>query len=108
MHPLEKWVNGLRRFQVANNISREIQKIVYSERFEWVLLKLAKKNRHLFSEIQTQITKILREPTVGKPLRHVLKNRRRLHVGSFVLVYEFHNGELRFIDFDHHDKIYKK
>ena len=92
---------------MADEISGEIRRIVYSERFERVLLKLAKKDRPLFSETQTQITKILRDPTVGKPLRHALKNRRRLHVGSFVLVYEFHSGELRFIDFDHHDKIYK-
>ena len=92
---------------MADDISGEIKKIVYSERLERALLKLAKKNRHLFSEVQIQIMKILHEPTIGKPLRHALKNRRRLHVGSFVLVYEFHNNELRFLDFDHHDKIYK-
>ena len=92
---------------MADEISKEIRKIVYSEKFERVLLKSAQKNRQLFIEIRAQIAKILREPTIGKPLRYTLKNRRRLHVGSFVLVYEFHSGELRFIDFDHHDKIYK-
>ena len=93
---------------MADEISKEIRKIVYSEKFERVLLKFAKKDHKLFTEISAQINKILREPTLGKPLRHVLKNRRRLHVGSFVFVYEFHNNELRFIDFNHHDKIYKK
>ncbi len=52
--------------------------------------------------------KAARIPNIGKPLRYALKHYRRLHMGSFVLVYEFFKGELQFIDFDHHDKIYKK
>lgn len=85
-----------------------IKKIVYSDRMERALRHCKKKDRVLFAEIQKQIEKILREPQIGKPLRYTLKNRRRVHVGSFVLVYEFHKNELRFLDFDHHDKIYKK
>lgn len=83
-----------------------IVKIIYSREFEWVLAR-RKKDRNLFERITRQIDKILREPSIGKPLRYSLKSRRRMHVGSFVLVYEFHNGELRFLDFDHHDKIYE-
>ncbi len=82
--------------------------IVYSERFGRILGRYKQKDRSLFQEIEKRIEKIINDPTVGKPLRYTLKNRRRVHVGSFVLVYEFHNGELRFIDFDHHDKIYGK
>jgi len=85
-----------------------IGKIVYSDRMGRALRRCKKKDRALFAGIQKQIEKILREPQIGKPLRYTLKNRRRVHVGSFVLVYEFHNNEMRFIDFDHHDKIYHK
>lgn len=85
-----------------------IARIVYSDRIVRILARHKKKDRRLFQEIENQIEKVIREPTIGKPLRYTLKNRRRVHVGSFVLVYEFNNGELRFIDFDHHDKIYKK
>lgn len=92
----------------AADISSEMLKIVYSERMERALRRWKKKDRRLFDEIRQQIEKILRDPTAGKQLRYTLKNRRRVHVGSFVSVYEFHNGELRFIDFNHHDKIYKK
>jgi len=84
------------------------KRVVYSDRMERILRRCKRKDRELFTEIQKQIEKIIREPQIGKPLRYTLKNRRRMHTGSFVLVYEFHEGELRFLDFDHHDKIYKK
>jgi len=89
-------------------ISREVGKITFSPEFERALIEWNKKDRKIYSEIQGRITKILNEPNIGKPLRYSLKNRRRVHIDSFVLVYEFKEGELRFVDFNHHDKIYKK
>lgn len=85
-----------------------ISKILYSLEFQRAVRKLKKRDRNVFARVENQIAKIIRDPSLGKPLRYTLKNRRRIHVGSFVLVYELHNGELRFIDFDHHDRIYKK
>lgn len=93
---------------LGDEISKDILKVVYSLEFERALARWKKKDKNLFTQIENHIFKVLREPNMGKPLRYSLKSRRRAHVGSFVLVYEFHNGELRFIDFDHHDKIYKK
>jgi mRNA-degrading endonuclease RelE of RelBE toxin-antitoxin system len=86
---------------------RDIKKIVYALDFEQALLRY-RDDKNFLRRIESQVGKILREPAIGKPLRYTLKNRRRVHVGSFVLVYEFSNGELRFLDFDHHDKVYKK
>ena len=91
-----------------DEISKDILKVVYSLEFERALTYWKKKDKNLFERIQDRILRILREPNVGKPLRYTLKNRRRIHVGSFVVIYEFHTGELRFVDIDHHDKIYKK
>jgi len=45
---------------------------------------------------------------LGKPLRNTLRNYRRVHVDPFVLLYEIRMLEVRLMDFDHHDKIYKK
>jgi len=87
--------------------SPNVSHIVYSPNFERVVRKCKKKDHNLFEQLSNQMEKIIREPILGKPLRYTLKNRRRLHVGSFVLVYEFYNGELRFIDFAHHDRVYK-
>lgn len=93
---------------MAEEISKDISRIVYSAEIERSLICWKKKDAALFEQINAVIAKILREPLVGKPLRYAMKNRRRVHVGSFVLVYEFHTGEVRFLDFDHHDRIYKK
>ena len=87
---------------------REILKIIYSPEVEDALQRCKRKDPALFARAENQIFKILREPNIGKPLRYSLRNRRRIHAGSFVLVYELCEGELRFIDFDHHDRIYKK
>lgn len=66
------------------------------------------KKPSLFNDLQKQILKIVKEPSLGKPLRNVLKNRRRVQIGSFVLIYEIYGNEVHLLDFDHHDRIYKK
>lgn len=76
--------------------------------FERISKTLKKKKPSLLALLEKQITKVLREPLLGKPLRNVLKNYRRIHLGSFVLVYKIEGNEIHLIDFDHHDKIYKK
>lgn len=81
--------------------------LVIPPEFERVLKSL-KKKPDLFSKLQNQIIKILREPQLGKPLRNVLRNYRRIHIGSYVLIYEIHSEEVRLMDFDHHDRVYKK
>jgi mRNA-degrading endonuclease RelE of RelBE toxin-antitoxin system len=86
----------------------KVKKIIFSPHLERVLKKCKKKDHPLFSQLSYEMEKIINDPTVGKPLRYALKNRRRVHIGSFVLVYEFYDGELRFLDFDHHDRVYKK
>lgn len=66
------------------------------------------KKPSLFKDLQKQVLKIVKEPNLGKPLRNVLRNRRRVQIGSFVLIYEIYGNEIRLLDFDHHDRIYKK
>lgn len=76
---------------------------------ERILKSLKKKNPDIFRDTESGIIKILRNPELGKPMRNVLRNRRRIHIaGSFVLLYEILGAEIRLLDFDHHDKIYKK
>jgi len=82
--------------------------LVVPENFEQILKKLKKKDRVMFQKLLGQVKKILNRPTAGKPLRNVLRNYRRVHIDPFVLVYEIHGSEVRLLDFDHHDKIYKK
>ena len=86
----------------------KIVTVAYADQFKKALNAWKKKDRSFFLRLIEYIDKIIQNPFLGKPLRYSYKNNRRVHISSFVLVYEFHDGELRFIDFDHHDKIYKK
>ena len=82
--------------------------LIIPDEFESILIKLKKNKPDILRQLQKQITKILSEPILGKPLRNALRNYRRMHAGSYVLIYEISLQEVRLLDFDHHDKIYKK
>lgn len=83
-------------------------KISFSLNFEKILVKISKKDKGSLKEIEKQTLKIINNPLIGKPLRNVLKNYRRIHIDSFVLLYKITEDEIIFIDYDHHDRIYKK
>jgi YafQ family addiction module toxin component len=73
--------------------------------------RLKVKNRVLFEAIFKKIDEILQNPTRYKPLRHDMKGFQRVHVmKSFVLIFKVDddNKIVKFEDFDHHDKIYKR
>ncbi|OGG53386.1 hypothetical protein A3H16_01515 [Candidatus Kaiserbacteria bacterium RIFCSPLOWO2_12_FULL_53_8] len=83
--------------------------LVVADQYKRVLKKLCRKNPALVLEIERAVGKILYYPEFGKPLRHSLRNYRRVHIeGSFVLLYETQGTVVRLIDFDHHNQIYKK
>lgn len=82
--------------------------IIFSDNFQKILFKISKKDKQSLKLIEKEVLKISLNPLIGKPLRNVLKNYRRIHIDPFVLVYEIKNNEIRFLDYDHHDKIYKK
>ncbi|HEY4510522.1 MAG TPA: type II toxin-antitoxin system RelE/ParE family toxin [Candidatus Paceibacterota bacterium] len=83
-------------------------RLILSIPFGRILKSLKKKKPRLLRDLESQIGKIFKEPALGKPLRNVLRNYRRVHVGSHVLIYEVYRQEIRLLDFDHHDRIYKK
>ncbi|MCG7847757.1 MAG: type II toxin-antitoxin system RelE/ParE family toxin [ANME-2 cluster archaeon] len=52
---------------------------------------------------------VAENPSLGKPLRNVLKGKRRVHVGQFVLIYEIQNNNctIVFLEIAHHDEAYR-
>lgn len=87
----------------------EMYILVFTDNFQRVMRNLQKKNPTLVQSLVTRFPKLTRNPELGKPLRNSLRNFRRMHVeGSFVLLYEIRMSEVHLMDFDHHDKIYKK
>ncbi|VVB90058.1 ParE toxin of type II toxin-antitoxin system, parDE [uncultured archaeon] len=76
---------------------------------ETKLDKLKKKDNSLYLRVINKIIEISKNPELGKPLRNVLKGKKRVHVGSFVLFYSIDdkNEIVTFIEFEHHDKAYR-
>ena len=73
------------------------------------LVKIAKKNKVLFAQIDKKIQLVLANPYHFKPLHGDKKNSRRVHVASsFVLTYDICENRkyIQFLNFDHHDYIY--
>ena len=80
--------------------------IEFSAEFEKSMKKLKKKDKTAFEQIQKKLAEIVENPEHYKPLKNILAGFRRLHFGSFVLIYTIENNIVRIISLDHHDKAY--
>jgi YafQ family addiction module toxin component len=80
--------------------------VKFSAQFERSPKKLKKKNAPLFSQIRKKLIEIAKNPSRYKPLKHDLAGYRRVHFGSFVLVYTVRGNTLKVISIDHHDRAY--
>lgn len=80
--------------------------IEFSDEFEGSMKKLKKKDKLLFDRIQKKVIEIVENPEHFKPLRNVLAGYRRIHFGSFVLIYKIEDNVVRIISLDHHDHAY--
>ena len=83
--------------------SLEIEEEVYK-----AFKKLGKKDKKQLEAVKKKIEQILADPLQFKPLRHPLEGLRRVHVGSFVLIYEVcENAKtVRILKYKHHDEAY--
>ena len=80
--------------------------IEFSDEFEKSMKKLKKKDRVLFNQIQKKLIELVENPQHYRPLKNVLAGFRRIHFGSFVLIYKTEGETVRIISLDHHDKAY--
>ena len=80
--------------------------IEFSAEFEKSIKKLKKKDKTAFEQIQKKLIEIVENPEHYKPLKNVLAGYRRLHFGSFVLIYTIEGNIIKIISLDHHDKAY--
>lgn len=79
------------------------------DELEKSLRKLAKRDNQLYEAVTKKILQIAENPVIGKPLRNVLKGKKRVHIGHFVLIFSVDDKERKvtFLEFDHHDNVYK-
>ena len=82
-----------------------------SEYLQDILKKLSKKDKQLHGQVLKKMDEIINAYDLEhyKNLRYDMKDSKRVHIGSFVLVFQFDKktNTIMFDDFDHHDKIYK-
>jgi len=75
-----------------------------------ILKKLSKKDKQLYGQVLKKIEEVITCSDIEhyKNLRYDMKDKKRAHVGHFVLVFKFikEENKIVFMDFDHHDKIY--
>ncbi len=81
-------------------------------RLQRVLNKLSRKDKNLYEQVINKINEILNSQDIEhyKNLRYDMKDSKRVHIGSFVLVFLFDekNNFISFDDFDYHDNIYQR
>jgi len=75
-----------------------------------ILNKLSKKDKALYEQVLNKIEEVMTSSDIEhyKNLRFDMKDKKRVHIGHFVLVFKFiqQENKIIFVDFDHHDNIY--
>lgn len=80
-----------------------IKKITRSPTF----IKQTKRlDNFLLKKLKMQITKILENPFIGKPLKY-MRGERTIYIKPFRLIYAINKDELILLKFDHGKRVYK-
>ena len=79
------------------------------EQLDRAFRKLAKKDAQQMDAIAKKIREIAEEPRSFKPLHFPLAAKRRVHIGSFVLIFSIDETRRTVVleDYEHHDRVYK-
>ncbi len=79
------------------------------EHVDRIFRKLAKRNPNQMEIISKKLQELVGNPHRFKPMRFPLAGKRRLHFGSFVLLFSIDEQRKTVIleDYEHHDRIYK-
>ncbi len=77
--------------------------------FRRKMKKLRRKDNPRFERVCRKLGEILQDPHHYKPLGNAMAGVLRVHINPFVFTFETDEERkiVRFLDFDHHDKIYR-
>lgn len=74
--------------------------------------KLCRRDKALYLQVLKKIEEVIGSEDVEhyKNLQYNMKDKKRVHIGHFVLVFRLIKAENKIIfdNFDHHDNIYKQ
>ena len=79
------------------------------EKVDRIFKKLQKKDTVQFEALSRKVDEILENPQQSKPSKRPMQHIHRVHVGSFVLVYNINEARKMVIirRYEHHDNVYK-
>ena len=74
-----------------------------------IFRKLSKKDGKQMEAIYKKINEILNDPHAFKPMHFPLSGMRRVHFGSYVLLFSVDEQRKTVVleDYEHHDSVYK-
>ena len=85
--------------------------IIFSDNLKKKIVILKKKDKTTYEALQKKILQIASYDRCSiehyKNLRGILSAYRRVHIGSFVLLFRVVENTILFEEFEHHDNIYK-
>ena len=88
-----------------------MHKFRISDKLEGILVKLSRKDKSFYEQIKRKMNEIINSYSIAhyKNLKYNMKDFKRVHIGHFVLVFQYDKSSdtINFDDFDHHDNIYK-
>lgn len=76
--------------------------VIYTEKFE---KELKKTDKSIKEKAIKQLTKIIENPQIGKPLKYNLKGERTVYVKPFRIIYSFFNNTIYFLRFEHRKEV---
>jgi len=79
------------------------------EKVDKIFKKLSRKDPEHFTALSKKVQEILINPQQFKPLKAPMQHMRRIHVGSFVLVYDVNEAKkvVTLRRYEHYDSVYK-
>jgi len=79
------------------------------EHVDRIFKKLAKRDPTQMEVIARKIEDVLEDPHRFKPMRFPLRGMRRVHFGSFVLLFSIDEQRKTVVleDYEHHDRVYR-
>ena len=80
-----------------------------SPQIDKIFRKLSRKNPQEFEAITKKLVELAEDPHRFKPLSNVMKGFRRVHFGSFVLIFSIDEERMTVVleDYEHHDTVYR-
>ncbi len=81
-------------------------RIELSEKFKNQVKKV--KDEAVMDRIKKEFKVLLKDPTLGKPLRYSLKGFRSIRIGKYRLIYALEGDVVKVYSFEHRKGVYKR